>query len=591
MKIGRSLITTTACFFIAIAWANNPNYSVIVLGSEPEAIAAAISSAESGAKTLLISTDTRLGGLFVEGMLNMLDLRTQPYNYQGGLFKRWWDLVGGSSSFDVLEAEEAFRVLLVEAGVDFKLSSGPIKLEIDANHRILGVWVDSDLYVTDQVIDGTSEMSIAAKAGANYTLGFSSIGLNARMADTLVFRIIGVNWDELTQGIRLRGPGYAKSDPNAAWGHFGGYPAAYESLDPNMRLRGLNLGRQRDGSILVNALLIHGLDPFSPDSLRLGRDRATSEASEVVKYLSQGIPGFQEAQLAGVADRLYLRDTRHLDAVCKLTINDIIENRVTPHDVATGGYPLDVQPLSLFDSGFVFGTPEIYGARLCMTVPNNLDGLWVVGKTVGFDPLAASSARVVPFGMALGEAVGVAASKASSENMTPHMLIKNISIQQEIRSELLARGAILPPLHDKKPLGPNSHPNYQAYRLLLSRGLAVGGYDNNPNLNEPMSILNYLYLLSNVGTRFLNNSHLGQALIDLYGTPDRSLTPELALEITNVAACLASSCPLSSNQNPLLDVNLLSLDMHLSDPISRGQMYQLATTIAGLNLFDLSTSQ
>ena len=585
MKFGRLFIATVTVFLIMFVWAKNTSYSVIVLGSEPEAIVAAISAAESGAKTLLISSDNRLGGLFVEGMLNMLDLRTQPYNYQGGLFKRWWDLVGGSSSFDVSEAEQAFRVLLEQAAVDVKLDSGPMRLEIDRDQRVLGVWVDSDLYLANQVIDGTSEMSLAAAAGVNYTLGFNSVGLNARMADTLVFRIIDVDWEELTQEIRLRGPNYANSDANAAWGHFGGYPAAYESLDPNLRLRGLNLGRQHDGSILVNALLIHGLDPFSPDSLRTGRNRASTEAGRVVRYLSRGIPGFQKAQLAGVADRLYLRDTRHLEAMCKLTINDIIDNRVTPFDVVTGGYPLDVQPLSQFDSGFVFGTPEIYGARLCVTVPNNLDGIWVVGKSVGFDPIAASSARVVPFGMALGEAVGLAASKASSENLTPHMILKNIVAQQEIRSELLTRGAVLPPLHDKSPLGPRSHPNYQAYRLLLSRGLAVGGYDNDPNLDEPMSALNYLYLLSNIGTRFLNNSLLGRDLLNPYGTSERSLTPKLALEITQLAACIATSCPLQSTEKPLPDLNLMIFDLHLSNPISRGQMYQLAVTIAGLDIF------
>ena len=97
--------------------------------------------------------------------------------------------------------------------------------------------------------------------------------------------------------------------------------------------------------------------------------------------------------------------------------------------------------------------------------------------------------------------------------------------------------------------------------------------------------LNYLYLLSNIGTRFLNNSLLGRDLLNLYGTSERSLTPELALEITQVAACIATSCPLQSTEKPLPDLNLMIFDLHLSNPISRGQMYQLAVTIAGLDIF------
>jgi hypothetical protein len=580
----RVLTATVAAFLITVASANAPDYAVIVVGSEPEAIVAAISAAESGAKTLLVSRDHRLGGLFVEGMLNMLDLRTQPYNYQGGVFERWWGMVGRATSFDVTEAEIAFRVLLKQAGVDIKLGSGPIRLEVGQDRKVIGVWAETTLYLANQVIDGTSEMSAAAGAGANYTLGFNSLGLDRRMADTLVFRVVGVDWDTLINGIKIRGRSYASANNNAAWGHFGGYPAGYKAADPNLRLRGLNLGRQNDGSVLINALLIHGIDPFSQDSLNAGRNQAASEAVRVVRYLSREIPGFQKAQLAGVAERLYIRETRHLEALCRLTIDHVLDNRVTPLDVVTGGYPLDVQPLSLSDSGFVFGTPVIYGARLCVTVPENLDGIWVVGKAAGFDPIAASSARVVPFGMALGEAVGVAAAKASSEELTPHMIVKNISVQREIRRILLQRGAVLPPLHNQAPVGPYTHPNYEAYRLLLSRGLAVGGYDNDPELDSSMSILNYIYLLSNVGTRFFRNETLGQDLINMYGTVDGLLTPTLALEITRVAAGIAATRPLTLDAKILKDLNLLIIGYQLSNPISRGQMYQLASAIAALSV-------
>src|SRR5690554_5784234 len=76
-------------------------YDVIVLGSEPEAVSAAVAAAESGAATLLVTTDETVGGLFVLGQMNVLDLRTQPFDYQLGLFERWWQLVGGGHAFDV----------------------------------------------------------------------------------------------------------------------------------------------------------------------------------------------------------------------------------------------------------------------------------------------------------------------------------------------------------------------------------------------------------------------------------------------------------------------------------------------------------
>ena len=559
-------------------------YDVIVAGSEPEAIAAAIAAAESGARTLLISEDYRLGGLFVNGMLNVLDLRTQPFSYQQGLFERWWRRVGRGTSFDVAQAEDAFARLLSEAGVDVRLGSDPLRIDLSAPDQVAGVSAGDTSFPAPQVIDGTSDMDLAASAGAGFTVGFESLGVDLRMVDTLVFRVEGVDWRRLRRDIEARGRSYARADDHVAWGHFGGYPAAFEASDPNLRLRGLNLGRQRDGSVLVNALLIHGLDPFDEASIADGRSRAAREATRVVSYLAEELPGFEEARFAGTAERLYIRESRHLEALCTLTVDDILDNRVTQLDVAAGGYPLDVQPLSPFDSGFVFGTPDMYGVRLCVAVPEGLDGVWVIGKTAGFDPLAASSARVVPFGMALAEAVGVAAAKAAAEALTPQALVSDSESVQQVRATLTRRGAFLPPVENRTPVGPNDHPHYDAYRLLLSRGLAVGGYGNDPNLETPMMALNYLYLLSNVGTRFLRNERVGPGLLEAYGTVPGPLTPELALELTEAATCLVQPCFSPLGADGLFELGVVPPDLSLSNPLTRGEMYLLAAGVAQLTL-------
>src|SRR5690606_32305522 len=94
---------------------------VLVYGAEPEAVIAAVAAAEEGAVTVLVSRERRLGGLFVQGELNVLDLKTQPHDYQLGLFDRWWTLVGRGEAFDVNEAEAAFHRLLAQAGVSVQL--------------------------------------------------------------------------------------------------------------------------------------------------------------------------------------------------------------------------------------------------------------------------------------------------------------------------------------------------------------------------------------------------------------------------------------------------------------------------------------
>jgi hypothetical protein len=552
------------------------DYDVIVVGSEPEGVAAAVAAAEEGARTLLITRDPLLGGLFVMGQMNSLDLRTQPFNYQQGLFERWWRAVGRGHSFDVGRAETAFWRLLGEAGVTVRTDAPELSPVLEGN-TVVGVRVaaspttSAGVLRARQVVDATAEMDFAAAAGASYSFGFSSLGYDERMVDTLVFRIDGVDWRALSRGVRARGRAYASVDDWVAWGHFGGYPAAYAAEEPGVRLRGLNLGRQEDGSVLVNALLIYGIDPFDPDSVQEGRARAEREAPRIIQYLARELPGFENAHYGGSAPALYIRETRHLDAQCILTVDDVLDNRVSERDVAAGGYPLDVQTLTPHDNGFVYGTPDLYGVPLCVAVPVGLDNLWVVGKAAGYDPIAASSARVVPLGMAVAEGVGVAAALAARADSTPATLVAETARVAEVRERLRARGAYVPEVRARAPVGPYRHPHYAAYRLMLSRGLAVGGYDNEPRLDAPMSAISYVYLLSNVAQRFFGDRELGPVLVAEFQNATGELTPELALAITRAAACGLHACPDA--------LSLTALGVSPSGTLTRGEMYALAASL------------
>ena len=436
--------------------------------------------------------------------------------------------------------------------------------------RIVGVRVGDQTFHAAQVVDATADGDVAAKAGAPYTFGFRSLGVDARMADTLVFRVDGVDWDALGAGARARGPGYAQVNGNAAWGPFGGVPAAYEPVQAGVRLRGLNLGRQDDGSVLVNALLLYGIKPFDSRSVANGLKRGRLEAPRIVAYL-RTLPGFAEARYGGVAEQLYIRESRHFRTRCTLTVDDALGNVVRPDDVAAGSYALDVQTLTPNDDGYVYGVPEVYGARLCVALPNRPENLWVVGKTAGYDPLAASSARVVPFGMALGEAVGVAAAEAARSGRAASEYAADPAAVVRLRGILETRGAYLPEVQVRIPSGPASHPHFGAYRTLRRKGLALGGYSNDPNLDEPMPALGYLYLLANVGTRFWGDDGLGEALLARFPALEGDLTAGLGLELTQTAACELGACRAFGS--------LLS-GTGLEGGVSRGEAYELAASLA-----------
>lgn len=550
-------------------------WDVIIVGTEPEGIAAAIAASESGARTLLVSQDAQVGGLFVLGELNVLDLRTQPFNYQQGFFERWWEAVGGGHAFDVERAQTAFEQFLEGARVSVKTQQQGITPIIEAG-AVVGVLAGEVSYRARQVIDATADMDLATQAGAKYSVGFESIGLAERMADTLVFRVAGIDWQALRLGVRQRGAAYASEDNWVVWGHFGGYPAAYQPSEVGTRLRGLNIGRQDDGSVLINALLIYDIDPFDVTDRANGHARAAREATRVVKYLAAELPGFTEARLAGVAPELYVRESRHLHALCTLTVDDVLDNKVTATDVAAGGYPLDVQTLTPHDNGYVFGAPDIYGVSLCVSVPQDVHGIWVVGSAAGFDPIAASSARVVPFGMALGEAVGVASARAARAGLRPDELVNNEVLVGEVRETLIKRGAYLPEVAARRPVGPVGSPHYLAYRKLLSRGLAVGGYSNDPQLDQPVQAVSYLYLLSNIATRFDGRSDVSAMLSQRFPTLEGPLTRAVATQLTIATYCYLHDC---DSETTMVD----RLSDHFPETtgatLTRGEMYSFGTIV------------
>lgn len=88
------------------------NYELIVVDGSPEGVAAAVSAARNGVKTLLLCQDEALGGLYTLGELNFLD-EPQARNGQvlvKGIYQEFSEAVGGSG-FDVDVAKDVLYTM------------------------------------------------------------------------------------------------------------------------------------------------------------------------------------------------------------------------------------------------------------------------------------------------------------------------------------------------------------------------------------------------------------------------------------------------------------------------------------------------
>ena len=485
------------------------DYDVIVVGSDPEGIAAALSAARNGMKTLLLSKDSTPGGLYTLGALNFIDVpETRDGTLLvGGIYEEFVNAVGGSG-FDIVNAANVFNDMLTAENNLTVRYGAKFQEPVMNGNTITGVTVleEGDMLVTynaPYIIDATQDGDVAAAAGAPYTYAGEDIGERDReMGVTLVFRVSGVNWDSMCRYLTIkRGIGeiFNKSTSmgvsgNTAWG-FSDEGYAYEPSDEAMRLRGFNMAKQDNGDVLVNALLIFDVDPLDEASREEGIARAKAELENIIPYLQDEFWGFGDCELAGTAEDLYVRESRHITCEYNLTIDDVLENRDQDDRIAVTSYPVDVQPTKTQTYGTVVGYPDQYAVGYKSLVPQDVDGLLVVGRAAGYTSLAAGSARIVPTGMACGEAAGVAVAVAKAQSATPRDLVDDDAAIAEIQEKLTAQGAKLD--HTQTHEEVMDHWAYPGVKVLRSLGVLDGGYDNNYYLDDTITMNRYQNMVNN----------------------------------------------------------------------------------------------
>lgn len=569
-------------------------YDVIVAGTDPDGVTAAVSAARNGLKTLLVDDRDRtlLGGLMTEGWLNSIDMNYDANKQvlNKGLFSEWYGMVEGDS-FDVNTAANAFyKLASSEKNIDLLMrvqSMKPILEEgTDGNRRITGLTIQLANGTTrnvqaDAVIDATQDADIAAAAGVPYTVGREDLGdSTSRMAVTLVFRINHVTpqvWKQIQQ--RLNGDNDSSTGANArsAYGYKEMYD--YKSTNPQrVQMRGLNIGRQNDDTALINALQIFGVDDLDPASRKEGMELGQVEIPHVVDYMRSHFPEFAGVAFDGTAPELYVRESRHIEGEYRLNILDVLENRDQWDRIAFGSYPADIQRLSPSDWGSVVCDPIQYAIPFRSIVPLKVDNLLVVGRSASFDTLPSGSARVIPVGMATGQAAGAAAKVAEEKGITFRELSRSREDVALLQQMLNDQGMVLHPF-SIAPQPFMEHKDYPGLKAAISIGFAAGGYKNDFHLDDPANAkraVNMMLNAARVYSRYFPGDP-NQAVADLKDAADKPLT--LAQAAYTLTQGLGWPTPLAGAASALMDKGYLQSSTMASiidkQHLTNGDMYML----------------
>jgi hypothetical protein len=407
---------------------------VLVVGSGPGGLSAALAAARAGVETTLLERYGCFGGnitqVGVEGFAWYRHPQTIDSEGIGPELEQRAKAMGAAtpepqSISHALDAE-MFKyvadVLVQEAGIHpmlHRLCVAPIA----EGGAITGVIVESkagrEAILAKRVIDATGDADIAARCGAPVCKTPRENMLSA----SVMFSMSGVNKTRFIAQVKADPQTYADWAGNGEWNiETDGkedalfspflrkpFQKALEAglLPPNLATIAGTWGTVTDQGDLTYLNLVHlfGCDGTNPDDLTRGEIEGRRQAVLAVQALQRFMPGCENAKLRNFGMTLGIRDTRKIDAAYNLTESDVRQQ--ARFDDSIGIFPEFIDGygiLILPTTGRYFHLP--YRALL----PRNIENLLVAGRSIGGDRISHAAVRNMMCCAVTGQGAGVAAA-------------------------------------------------------------------------------------------------------------------------------------------------------------------------------------
>lgn len=389
-------------------------YDIIIAGSGPSGMAAAVTAGRAGKRCLLIESQGTVGGMSTSGLMSHWTGRVGGPLYQEILERSAQRNVFTRGRVGCAIDPEQLKILyyemLEQAGVELSLYTFVCDTILEKEH-VVGVVCEGKggrrAYMAPVVIDATGDGDVAFYAGAEYHTGREEDGKMQPV--TLMFKVGGVDEEKAI------------------------FPASFESLVETPKGEIQALGRIHlpgdcghvllyrsplPGVVTCNMTNVTGIDGTDTQELTRAELECRRQMRPIVEFLREYAPGFQNCYLISSAGQIGVRETRHFKGLYTVTKQDILDARVFEDAVVRDAwFNFDIHNISgagLDEHGAQkhFSQKKGYTLPYRCLVPEKIDGLLLSGRNISGTHVAHSNFRAMPICVGIGAACGAAAAIA-----------------------------------------------------------------------------------------------------------------------------------------------------------------------------------
>jgi hypothetical protein len=429
------------------------NVDVVVAGGGLTGVMAAVSAARAGCSVVLVESKAYLGGVATMGLPIQGYVNKDNERIVAGLAEdfrqRLLRIKGASEDFIpcsmhnpylIVDPEKVKLVcldMLEDAGVKLLLHSyaGDTLLE---DNKITALFIEGksgrEALLAKVYIDCTGDADIAARSGVSFSIEEGNL-----QSPTLNFKVGGVNIKAFTRHLFENPERYDLFPllPKKQFRERHHIMVGIKNLVKEAKEEGFEgnlwsyvnyITTLDDNAVVINSVHVKDKNGCDTRDLTFIESDARRQVFDVVRFLKKYVPGFEESYLASTAGWAGIRETRRIQGIKTITVDDILAGRRPDDTVALGGYPIDIHR----SNDLIIQKVPTYGIPYGCLVPQAIDNLLVAGRCISATHEAMASTRLMAQCMALGEAAGIAASLCCKTSL-PARSIDVLKIRKQLK--------------------------------------------------------------------------------------------------------------------------------------------------------------